>query len=92
MGEVLHALAKRIGAPAPDALGVIFGRWEELVGPSMAAHVKPLRLDAGTLFVAADHPAWATQVKHLAAEIIERMRDQAPPGSAPQRLEVRVRT
>ncbi|HZU78604.1 MAG TPA: DUF721 domain-containing protein [Acidimicrobiales bacterium] len=92
VGEVLKAISKRIGAPAPDALTVVFRGWEELVGASMAAHVKPLKLDGGTLVVAADHPAWATQVRHLSAEILERLRAKVPAESAPARIEVRVRT
>jgi len=76
----------------PDVLGVIFGHWEEIVGPSMAAHVRPQRLRDDTLVVVADHPAWATQVRHLAADILNSVR-AACGGAAegPRNLEVRVR-
>ncbi|HXQ60208.1 MAG TPA: DUF721 domain-containing protein, partial [Acidimicrobiales bacterium] len=73
MSEALGAVAGRLGLGATDLIAVVFGRWEELVGPSVAAHVRPVRLVAGTLVVSADHPAWATQIRHLAPEILQRV-------------------
>ncbi len=84
-------LSQRMGVAGPDVLSTVFGHWAELVGPSMAAHVRPLRLQQKTLVVSADHPAWATQVRHLATEILARMADACGPEHAPERLEVRVR-
>jgi predicted nucleic acid-binding Zn ribbon protein len=91
IAKVLGVLSERIGVAGPDVLGVVFGRWEDLVGSTMASHVRPLRLREGTLVVSADHPAWATQVRHLASEILEKVAAACPPGAAPERLEVRVR-
>jgi predicted nucleic acid-binding Zn ribbon protein len=91
LARALEDVAGRLGAGRPELLAVIFGRWEELVGPSLAAHVQPVKLTAGTLVVSVDHPAWATQVRHLSAEILERMRSQLAGADAPQRLEIRVR-
>lgn len=91
LSKVLGLLSERMGVAGPDVLGVVFGRWEELVGPTMASHVRPVRLREGTLVVAADHPAWATQARHLAPDILARVAAACPPESAPDRLEVRVR-
>jgi len=84
-------LSQRMGVAGPDVLSTVFGHWAELVGPSMAAHVRPLRLQQQTLVVSADHPAWATQVRHLATEILARLRDACGAEHAPEHLEVRVR-
>jgi len=91
MAEALGAVAGRLGLGRPDLIAVVFGRWEELVGEAMAVHVRPLRLVAGTLVVSADHPAWATQIRHLAPEILERVATEFGADGAPVRLEVRVR-
>ena len=69
-------------------VGGVFGRWDEAVGQAIAAHVRPVRLDEGVLTVEAADPAWAPEVKFLAATIIERMRDVA--GVSLERLEIRV--
>jgi len=39
LAEALGVLSERMGVAGPDVLGVVFGRWEELVGPTMASHV-----------------------------------------------------
>jgi predicted nucleic acid-binding Zn ribbon protein len=91
LSDVLSELSERIGIAAPDVLAVVFGRWEQIVGASLSAHVRPLRLHEGTLVLAADHPAWATQVRHLAPEIIAKIGEACAPAEAPERLEVRVR-
>lgn len=80
-----------MGMAGTDVLSILFGKWDELVGTSVAAHVQPHRLQGDSLVVTADHPAWATQIRHLAPEILSRLSDACPPGTAPQRLEVRIR-
>lgn len=91
VSEALSALSRRLGMAKTDALSAIFVRWEALVGASVAAHVRPLKLDGRTLVVAADHPAWATQIRHLAPEILARLANECDASEAPERLEVRVR-
>jgi predicted nucleic acid-binding Zn ribbon protein len=91
MAEALGAVSGRLGLGRTDLISVVFGRWEELVGSSVAAHVQPVRLVAGTLIVSADHPAWATQIRHVAPEILERVATEFGVDGAPVRLEVRVR-
>lgn len=86
----LDAVSRRLGMDDSRALGRLFARWEEMVGPAMAGHVRPVRLDGDALVVAVDHPAWATQVRHLGDELLDRISEQV--GVArPTRLEVRVR-
>jgi predicted nucleic acid-binding Zn ribbon protein len=91
VSESLEALSERLGTGAADTLRVVFGRWEQVVGPAMAAHVRPLRLHDGVLVVAVDHPAWATEVRQLAPQILGRLGEVCAADQAPHRLEVRVR-
>lgn len=81
----------RSTAPPPPAtvMGALFSRWEEIVGPTLARHVHPLTLADGVLAVAVDQPAWATQVRALAATILARVDEVA--GEAPSELRVAVR-
>ncbi len=90
MAEALGTVAGRLGLGQPDLIAMVFGRWEELVGSSVAAHVRPVRLVAGTLIVSADHPAWATQIRHIAPDILERVASEFGTAGAPVRLEIRV--
>lgn len=85
----LDRLAHRIGAPESGALTTVFARWEEAVGPAIADHATPLSLHGTTLVVAVDEPAWATQLRYLATDVLARLTHAAGRPVA-DRLEVRV--
>jgi predicted nucleic acid-binding Zn ribbon protein len=48
-------------------------------------------VDGVTLVVSADHPAWATQLRHLAPDILARLTEVCGAQNALERLDVRVR-
>jgi predicted nucleic acid-binding Zn ribbon protein len=75
-------------APVARQLGGLFGGWDEAVGPAVAEHVQPLRLDDGVLVVGVDDPAWATQIQLLESSVRARLGEIA--GVRVDRLEVRV--
>ena len=75
---------QRLGAAVRDLLGdrgweptvaaaSVVGRWESLVGPEVAAHCRPERLDDGVLTLVAESTAWATQLRLLAGRIVGRV-------------------
>jgi predicted nucleic acid-binding Zn ribbon protein len=76
------------GGAGRAEVGGVFGRWEEAVGAPIAAHVRPVRLEQGTLLVEVGDPAWATQVRFLGDDVRRRLLDVA--GVAVERIEVRV--
>ena len=91
LDAALGALSEGLGMGSARVVGTVFTRWPQLVGPAMAAHVRPLRIDGSTLVCSADHPAWATQVRHLGAQILDRLREETGDAHGVDRLEVRVR-
>jgi predicted nucleic acid-binding Zn ribbon protein len=70
-------------------LTAVFSRWEELVGPAVAAHARPLSLSRRRLVIGADHPGWATELRYLAPELLRRLAAAAGPGQI-ERVEVKV--
>ncbi len=88
IGRSLDGVVKSLRGPSRREVGGLFGRWGEAVGEQVAAHVRPVKLDRGTLTVEVDDPAWATQVKFLTATIITRLREVA--GVEVRDLQVRV--
>jgi predicted nucleic acid-binding Zn ribbon protein len=70
-------------------LTAVFSRWEQLVGPDIAAHASPVSLRDGTLVVIADQPAWATQLRFLASDLLTRIRAEA---GAPELMKIEIRT
>jgi predicted nucleic acid-binding Zn ribbon protein len=86
----LDAVSRQLGMSDLRGLGRLFAHWPEIVGTGMAEHVQPIRLDKEALVVSVDHPAWATQIRHLGEDLLDRVAEEAGVGR-PQRLEVRVR-
>jgi predicted nucleic acid-binding Zn ribbon protein len=84
--EVVRSLR---GTSARSLAGV-FSRWEEAVGPQIAAHAKPAALVDGCLVVEVDHPTWATQLRFLETDLLTRLRDVAGVDEV-GRIELRVR-
>ncbi|WP_394356387.1 DciA family protein [Spiractinospora alimapuensis] len=70
------------------AIGGVFGRWEQIVGERLAAHVRPERVENGELVVTADSPSWATQVRALAPQLLRRLNGELGDGAVQS---VRVR-
>ena len=73
IGDGLDALAKRLGVPSADALGGVFSRWDDIVGPSIAAHARPVSLRDQVLHVQVDEPGWATQIRFLGTDLVARI-------------------
>ncbi|WP_239080662.1 DUF721 domain-containing protein [Paractinoplanes brasiliensis] len=69
-GDVLQRLMKARGWERPKAEATVFGAWEKVVGPDIAKHSRPIKLDAGVLTVEAESTAWATQLRLLAAKLL----------------------
>jgi predicted nucleic acid-binding Zn ribbon protein len=69
-------------------VGAVFGGWPEIVGPQLAAHTRPESFDDGELVVAADSPAWATQVRLLAPRLLSRLAEELQEGTV-RRVRVR---
>jgi predicted nucleic acid-binding Zn ribbon protein len=84
-----HVVRSLRGAGAKATAGV-FGQWEDVVGVHVAAHARPALLDAGRLVIEVDQPGWATQLRFLETELLERLTAVAGPGAV-RSIEVRVR-
>lgn len=92
LDDVVRSLQGGRAQPGPSvgaaAVGGVFGRWSDIVGDAMAAHVQPVKLDSGRLLVEVQEPAWATQVKMLSGRMRERIKDVA--GVDVETIDVRV--
>ncbi len=90
LGASLEAVSRRLGIDDGRALGRLFTHWLDIVGTGLAEHVRPVRVDRERLVVSVDHPAWATEVRHLSARLLDRVVEEAGLPS-PERVDVRIR-
>ncbi|MGI5212592.1 DUF721 domain-containing protein [Plantactinospora sp. CA-290183] len=72
-GAVLARLVKSRGWQQPAAEATVFGAWERVVGPEVAKHSRPVKLEDGELTVEAESTAWATQLRLLAGSLLQRI-------------------
>ena len=61
---------------SPLESAAIVASWSEIVGGEVAAKCRPTSLKAGVLRVRTDSPAWASEFRYLAAEVIRRINAQ----------------
>ena len=73
LSTALDGLLADQGWQTQAAVGSVFGRWDQLVGPDVAAHTRPERFSDGELVVIADSAAWATQVRLLTSALLRRL-------------------
>lgn len=90
IGESLDIVVRSLKGAGAKATAGVFGRWEDAVGPHVAAHARPVLLDAGVLIVEVDEPGWATQLRYLQGELLERLAAVAGVGAV-RSIEVRVK-
>jgi hypothetical protein len=68
---------------------VVFDRWADVVGDSMAARTRPVAIDGQSLVVACDDPALTTHVRFLEPQLVARLAELAGERHI-TRVEVRV--
>jgi predicted nucleic acid-binding Zn ribbon protein len=84
----LGRVADRLGLGSPAALGAVFSRWEQIVGPDIAAHARPVALRGGVLTIMVDQPTWAASLRLLAGDLLCRVAQES--GEPVEELVVRV--
>jgi predicted nucleic acid-binding Zn ribbon protein len=88
LAAAIDGLLDAQGWRAAAAVGSVFGRWDQIVGPEVAAHTRPGGFADGELVVIADSTAWATQVRLLAATLVRRLNSELGHGTV-RRVKVR---
>nr|WP_285780152.1 DciA family protein [Microtetraspora sp. NBRC 13810] len=87
-GRAIRDLLAERGWEREIAVGGVFGRWSQIVGPDLAAHTRPETFDEGEVLIQADSTAWATQVRLLAGTLVRRLNEELGDGVV-QRVKVR---
>ena len=59
----------------------VFARWPEIVGAEVAAHTNPETFVDGKLVVRTDSTAWATQLRLLAPQLVQRLNEDLGAGT-----------
>jgi len=77
----LARLARRPGWSERLGAARVAAAWPDIVGEELLAHCEPVRLAGRVLVVRAASPVWATQLRYLTLQLIERSEAVLGPGS-----------
>jgi predicted nucleic acid-binding Zn ribbon protein len=80
-GPAIRELLASRGWEERAAVGGVFGRWPQIVGPELAEHTAPQTFEDGVLVIAADSTSWATQVRLLASTLVRRLNEDLGHGT-----------
>ena len=70
--DALARVQAELGLPETDALRTLTDAWENVVGADVAAHARLEAVRDETISIAVDGTLWATQLRYLETEIVER--------------------
>lgn len=76
VGALITGMVRDRGWERRSAEATVIGRWEQLVGPGIAAHSTAVSLREGALTVTAESTAWATQLRLLTPRILQKLRTE----------------
>ncbi|WP_437583550.1 DUF721 domain-containing protein [Paramicrobacterium sp. CJ85] len=71
--DVMNSLTTQLGWESPLAQSELIVKWAQIAGESTAAHSEPIGIEAGVLTVRCDSTAWATQLRLMRVDIMNRI-------------------
>ena len=77
----LARLTRRAGWSERLGAAQVAAAWADIVGDELTAHCEPVRLAGRVLTVRAASPVWATQLRYLTTQLVERAEAVLGPGS-----------
>lgn len=72
LGSLMRNVSLRKGWSEKVSTGRLFAEWPSIVGPEIAAHATPEKLEEGILYIRAESTAWATQLRLYAGDILRK--------------------
>jgi len=73
LGEILRGFVASSGFVRQMRLYRAYGHWEGIVGPEVARHVRPLRVEHGVLWLVADSGVWAEETSFMRPMIVDAL-------------------
>lgn len=71
--DVLPRFVSDLGQEKRYRTQLLIHEWEKIVGSAIASHVRPVRMDFRKLFLAADAPVWANELRYMEREMIDKI-------------------
>ena len=79
--DAIAAVGKELGLPPADVVGTLVSQWEDIVGPAIAQHAEVRSVRDGECTIVVDGPAWATQLRYAANDLVRRVNERCGDGA-----------
>jgi predicted nucleic acid-binding Zn ribbon protein len=89
IADALARVQTELGLPETDALRTLTDAWATVVGADVAAHARLVAVRDETISIVVDGTLWATQLRYLETDIVERANTLVG-GRVAHRIRVRV--
>jgi predicted nucleic acid-binding Zn ribbon protein len=74
LGDILPAIMKKLGLEAEQWLMSLQPEWVDLMGPAVAKHTRPGRMDRKRLVVFVDSSVWLNELKRFGrTELLDKL-------------------
>ena len=80
IGDAAALVGNELGLAEPLSFTRLIDAWSDIVGDAIAQHSRPRGVRNGVLEIVVDAPAWATQLRYLEADLVERASQLVGPG------------
>jgi hypothetical protein len=80
IGDAAALVGDELGLAEPRSFARLVDSWSEVVGDAVAQHSRVRGVRNGVLELVVDAPAWATQLRYLEADLVERASRLVGPG------------
>jgi len=80
IGDAAALVGDELGLAEPRSFARLVDGWNDVVGDAIAHHSRPRGVRNGTLEIIVDAPAWATHLRYLEADLVERASRLVGPG------------
>jgi predicted nucleic acid-binding Zn ribbon protein len=78
LAAALDTVMRRLSGAGQGSASLLV-RWPELVGEEIARHATPVAVRAGDLVLAVPDPVWASQLRWLERDLLERIVERGGP-------------
>lgn len=79
LGDSISGVLKAYGLFESVQLHQAVVIWEEIVGPSVAKHIRAVEVKGRTLLVKTDNPAWRTEIAFQKDELLRIINEKIGP-------------
>ena len=80
IGDAAALVGDELGLAEPRSFALLVDAWNDVVGDTVAQHSRARGVRKGVLEIVVDAPAWATQLRYLESDLVERASQLVGPG------------